>query len=77
MDEENLDQLQRQIYQLENQIGALSDQVWALMRDGKVKMGNICEQIDAGKRISESDLLFIRGMLGCLLAELSCREAKS
>jgi len=76
MEEENLEQLQRQIYQLENQISALSDQVWALMRDGKTRMSSICEQIDAGTRISENDLLFLRGMIGYLLAELSCRETK-
>ena len=75
MDEEELSQVQRRIYQLENQITALSDQVWALLRDGKARMNNICEQIDAENSVNEGDLLFLRGMLGCIIAELSCREA--
>lgn len=75
MDAEELSQIQRRIYQLENQISALSDQVWALLRDGKARMSGICEQIDAGNNVNEKDLLFLRGMLGCIIAELSCREA--
>lgn len=76
-DSEELKQLNRRIYQLENQISALSDQVWALLRDGKERMKTICEQIDSEIPISEGDLLFMRSMLGCLIAELSCRESRS
>ena len=68
-------ELQRKIYLLDNQISALSDQVWALLRDGKEQMKAICDQMDANIPLSESDSLFLRGMVGCMLAELSCREA--
>jgi len=70
-DDENI---KRRLYQLENQISALSDQVWALMRDGQERMKTICDQIDMGIIPLESDLAFLRGMIGCILAELSCRR---
>jgi hypothetical protein len=75
MDDSEDKNLGRRIYQLENQISALSDQVWALLRDGKTQMETICNQIDMGIPLTESDLFFLRGMVGCIIAELSCRKS--
>lgn len=75
MDKEQED-LQKRIFQLENQISALSDQVWAYLRDGRPRMRQLCDAIDAGEILGREDLEFLRAMLGCLMAEISCREAR-
>lgn len=69
------DDLQRQLYRLENQVLALSDQVWSILRDGKDRMAQICAQIDAKTPVSDQDLFFLREMTACILSQLSFREA--
>lgn len=67
-------ELRRKIYKLENQIAALSDQAWAHLRDGRDRMKRICAEVDENKNISYEDLLFLRIMVGYILAELACRK---
>ncbi|RJR12822.1 hypothetical protein C4588_01600 [Candidatus Parcubacteria bacterium] len=68
------EEIRREIYQIENQMVALSDQIWAILRESKERMQKICELIDNGEVVPQNELVFLRSMVGCLIAEIGARS---